>query len=521
MLIPTLLAGALLLAAGFWPNSVGWTCWFSLAPLYWAGDDRPPREAFALGWLFGAVGWAAGMYWLAPTVGKFLSVPPLVGFALFAGICAWHGLMTGAITAAVSALTPPLARRSGRPALALALVAVSATVAADGWFPAIFPIRFTNTQYFHLPMVQSIDLLGTGLTACLLASFNVALYLALRRRGWRFLAVMVALVGLNEAYGLLRMRAVDAEVRRLLAEGRGLRVAVIQSAIPIWRKSDPGSLAENLGTQAGLTARALESGPADLVIWPETTYGRHLAYRREAGRAVDATLDKEPFAARISKDIPGGAQVLLGALGGPEDETGDGWRYNTAFLKAPGGELLGVVEKRVRMPFGEYFPLGRWLPSFYRWSPRTRKILAGREQRLLTARDGMRLGVLVCYEDLHPDYARAYAALGADLLVNMTNDAWFGKGAAPEQHLRMAALRAIESRRFLLRAVNTGISAVVDPAGRILARIPGERRDVLTETVVPMQLKTLHTSAGRGLYLLSAALLVLFLGLRLREARSS
>ena len=168
------------------------------------------------------------------------------------------------------------------------------------------------------------------------------------------------------------------------------------------------------------------------------------------------------------------------------------------------------MEKRYLMPFGEYIPLGTWFPSLYRLSPRTKLFTSSPEQRLIPGPKGARIGVLICYEDMIADYVRGHVRMGANLLVTMANDAWIGDGAGPETHLRLSALRAIENRRTLLRAVNTGVSAVIDPAGRIVRRLDVQARGTLSAPVALLDLRTPYQTIGELFYHLAA---LLWLGL--------
>ena len=499
---------AALLGAAFWAGPMGPCVLFLIAPLLLLVRGRTPGQAFLLGWLFGSAAWAAAIYWLAGTAAAFLRMPWPLGVLLLGLICAVGGLM-GAVMA--SGL-----RWLGGGYASSALACAVLLVAIEGYMPAIFPFRFASPLQAHLPAVQSAELFGGAGLAALVALCNAAVCVLVdsRFKRWGFAACMAALLAGNELYGLLRIRQVDARLEEL--KPRALRVAVLQAAIPIWRKSDPASFRANLESHAALIDKALAGGPVDLVIWPETTYGRDLDYREAWGEPLAPEIAGRPFAERMAEDAPQRVPMLMSALARTRDPATGGVRtYNVAFLKGAGNEFLGMTAKRLRMPFGEFMPLGDVFPVLYRWSPRTRRIAKGRAQRLLTTREGVRLGVLICYEDLDAEYARRYVEAVADVLVNMTNDAWFGRGRAPEQHLRLASLRAVENRRYLLRAVNTGVSAVVDPAGRIRSRLAGGARDVLIDDAVPLRGRTPASRLGRWPYRLALLLLAL---LALRRA---
>ena len=141
--------------------------------------------------------------------------------------------------------------------------------------------------------------------------------------------------------------------------------------------------------------------------------------------------------------------------------------FNSAYLIDPAGQVAGRYDKVHLVPFGEYVPLRSWLPFLGKMVPQAMDFSAGQTGQLL-AMNGTRLGVQICYEAIFPSLCAAMVRQGGDVIINITNDAWFGKTAAPGQHFAMAVVRTVENRRSLVRAANTGISGYVDPAGRVL-----------------------------------------------------
>ena len=142
--------------------------------------------------------------------------------------------------------------------------------------------------------------------------------------------------------------------------------------------------------------------------------------------------------------------------------------HNSAYLITPAGQVAGKYDKVHLVPFGEYVPLKRWLPFIHKMVAQVGDFKAGRRGNTLQWQH-QRIGLLICYEVIFPGLARAMAQNGAHLLVNITNDAWFGRTSAAYQHFSMAVFRAVENRRSLARAANTGISGFIDPCGRRLA----------------------------------------------------
>lgn len=524
---PWIEAGALagssmLLGAAYSTGPHGILAWLAYVPLFWIIEDDRPGDAFWKGWLFGAAGWSVGIGFVVPGLLEFLPMPAVILTFAFAGLCAYHGLMFGILAWLVRVLAGRGGSRDGLRPAAWMLAAPAAMAVIEAHYPMLFPEVLANTQYFHLPAVQSLDLFGAAGLTWLITGFNAAAYLALR--SWRErtaeggrvillpLAIMTALAIVNEGYGLFRIPRVDALTAASFSAGRSSRVAVIQGDVEVPRRFDGELFRRNLNIQNRLTREAISRGPADLIVWSESSWTpcREVLFDRESGYWADPEIDGRPLAEVLAEEIPHETDVLLGAVGEVRSGPLRGRRYNLAFLKSPSHELAGSVEKIHLLPMGEFVPFGRVLPSLYKLFPRSHRLSAGDRQKLLAAKDGARIGVSICYEDLIAPHSRRYSALGADFLVNITNDAGFHHEAAMRKHMDLAALRAIENRKFLLRAVNSGISAVIDPVGRVTASLSPDERGVIVRDIARMDVPTLYGRTGRLLYhLAAAALLVL------------
>ncbi|WP_345461909.1 apolipoprotein N-acyltransferase [Deinococcus carri] len=235
------------------------------------------------------------------------------------------------------------------------------------------------------------------------------------------------------------------------------RTAVLVQGAIDPRVKAQGRTLEELNVYLGLTRRALGRGPADLVVWPETASPLPASDPRVLGPLRNL-----------------GVPVLLGA---PGDVPGQA--RNSAY--GVDGRVTGRQDKRVLVPFGESLPFAKALGFLYTpllsrlGMPGYISATPGRALNVLPLRD-LRAGVSICYESVFPALSRQTVRAGANLLVVMSNDAWFGRGPGAEQHFRLGRLRAIETGRYLLRAGNDGVSAVVDPWGRVVFRAPrGER----------------------------------------------
>jgi apolipoprotein N-acyltransferase len=185
------------------------------------------------------------------------------------------------------------------------------------------------------------------------------------------------------------------------------------------------------------------------------------------------------------------------------------YNYNSAFLLSPSQKVAGKYDKIHLVPYGEYIPLKRFFPFINKMVAGIGDFSSGDSISLLGLPEAS-FGVLICYEIIFPDLTRRFVKQGAQFLVNITNDAWFGKTSAPHQHLSMAVVRAIENRRYIARAANTGISAFIDPTGEIKSATGLFTESFLTGTIGIMDMKTFYTTYG-DVFALISSLLSLFM----------
>ncbi|MFA5139277.1 MAG: apolipoprotein N-acyltransferase [Elusimicrobiota bacterium] len=496
----------------FGPFDIGWFSWLGLVPFFWATQDQEPDAAFGWGWVFGCAAWSTGLLWFRSTVVRLLNMSPAAGSACFGLLCAYHGLMFAAAAWAVRRLSQALERRlSLSREAALLACATPVMVAVEGFFPQYFPAAMANAQFWHPAVLQSLDLFGTAGICWLAISFNVCVYLLLRpgRTAWRAFGVCAALVLANEAYGLMRIRQVDAAVEAARGSGRRLRVALIQGAVPRDERNVPECFERNLGVYNALTARALESAPVDLVVWPQDAYERVLEFDASDARRRSPSIAGVPFPEAFRRDFPHRVPALLGvkaAVRGPGSRTR---RYAATCSVSASGDFLSFSAKRHLTPFSEFTPFGRQFPALNRFRPKNFSGLSRGRENILVAEGGTRVGAYICYEELLSGPARRYSRSGAELLAAITRDDQFAEGDGMELHFRASLLRAIENRRFLLRSSTSGVSAVADPVGRVSRRLERSERGFLVEDAFPLDLRTLHSRIGDLFHWLGAVIAAL------------
>jgi apolipoprotein N-acyltransferase len=310
-----------------------------------------------------------------------------------------------------------------------------------------------HSQYRMLPLIQIADITGVYGITWLIVLANVVLYRVLRALSGadvpypvKSAVVLVITLTATLFYGFSRLNGPEA------ASGTPMRVALIQGNIPQDVKWSPAFRDETVSIYERLTREAGKGG-VDLVVWPES--------------AVPFFFQDEPQQAERIRGLARELNAWL-LLGSPAHELRNDRNtlLNSAFVIAPGGETVARGDKLHLVPFGEYVPLKRLLPFVDKLVVGIGDFSPGEHATPLNI-GRTQAGLLVCYEGIFPELARDYVRNGARILVNITNDAWYGRSSAPYQHFSIAVFRAVETRTPLLRAANTGITAIIDQNGHV------------------------------------------------------
>ena len=506
--LPAAATGALLWAS-FFPLALGLLAWVALVPFCLLVFARASGGRLFLASLVG------GLVFFVPALQWVRVAHPMMYLA-------WVGLalLCALYFPLALFLTRRLVLRGVLPLVAALPVVWTVLEFVRGTFLGGFAWYFlAHSQHDFLPVIQVADLTGVYGISFAVALVNAFLASAVLRSGAvrRFLRTDPAAPVPGERG--LRLAAVGTTLLLALVLGYGVyrlehepfeagpRVALIQGNIPqavrnARNDADQEEARKAVGnmykhhTDLANTA-ALRRPPPELIIWPETSYPWTWVMR--APDAGGAQTEEEAAAwgaleGEVRKDFAGMARawrayVLLGLNSLESRPGGKTVKYNTALLIAPSGEPVDVYHKMHRVPFGEYVPFKETLP-FMRWfTPYDYEygIEAGGSWTRFPVEDDGRtyhFGVLICYEDSDPTLARSYvpwnepdateaAERPVDFLVNIPNDGWFKGTSEHEEHLAISRFRAVESRRALVRAVNMGISAVIDGDGRVVA-LPGQ-----------------------------------------------
>ena len=453
-----LLSSALLFLASPGSFALPQLAWLALAPLFWGLDGQPPRRAALLGLICGVAYYLPLLYWIVIVLATYGQVSlPIAVLALI--FLAFYMSCYLAIFAFFCAKTGQR--------LSLLVFAPVCWVALDLVRARLFTgfpwMDLSYTQYNLPQLIQVADLAGHyGLTFLMVLTnaliFNLAASLVRRKATSppAFIAAAALLLLLASGYSLWQMQTMPTT----LAQAKRMEVAVAQGNIPQDQKWQPAFQRETIDTYLRLSQEMLAARKPQLIVWPET--------------ALPFYPYEHPLFLRLHSELtrPYRTFLLTGAPHREKISPDEPLSYtNSAFLLSPDGLVTGRYDKQHLVPFGEYIPL-RWLLGFA--SPLVETLGAftpGKSNAPLSCQNS-RIGVLICFEGIFPDISRKQAAAGANLLVTITNDAWFGRSSAPWQHLAMGVFRAVETRKTLVRSANTGISAFIDPLGRIEGASP-------------------------------------------------
>ena len=442
---------AALLAAPFLEPWFFPLAWFAFVPLFWAIDRaKTLRHAVLYGWLMGLVAHLIGFHWLTYTISVFGGLPFAVSCVVFVLYAALQGIQM--------ALFALLVRSIGFGPLLI--FPALFWVPLEFLFPLLFPWYIANSQVAFPWMIQTADLVGPYGTGFIVMWFSAALYHALftsaepRKKilplAYASLAIVVALV-----YGFQRLQSVGDE----MAGARKLSVGVVQGNVDIDMKWNPVLAQKNLDQHRQLT-NDLPAVP--LVVWPESAIEAIILERVQA-----LPLDVMPAFKSDRAYFIFGAKSFRGNPGRT-----DGKAFNTAFFTDSKGRILTRYHKQVLLAFGEYLPFAKllsWIPAL----PMADGFTPGPGPVVFHLPRAVRVAPLICYEDLLPDVVRKFVSeTRANILINLTNDAWYGKSVGPWQHLRLAQSRAIETRRSLLRVTNTGVTSLVNAKGELVKTLP-------------------------------------------------
>ena len=482
-----LLSGTLYFV-GFCGFGQWYLSWFCLVPVLLALDDESltGKEALGIAWFFGLIAHMGGYYWITYMLHRFGFLPIPVAMLGWVLLCVAQGSLLGVWGWGIHTLR----KRWNVP---LWIAAAPIMILAEWLWPALFPSYLSNSQFRQIWLIQSLEIAGPlGLTG--LMTFASAVLFQAHQWKWRGdrpfpirgAALLVALFIANLGYGIYATDAID---KRVAAVDETVKVGLVQANMGIYEKRSAPS--EGLKRHRDQSME-LQWQEADLIVWPESGYFYSIRKgTKNLKRRVMGQLQKPLLFGGLTIENPGKDQKY----------------FNSAYLLDGEGNVQGTYDKTYLLAFGEYIPFGDVFPWIYKLSPNTGKFTPGNHTRPIEL-DGIKYGVLICYEDILPGFVHKMMKHEPDILVNITNDAWFGDTHEPIIHLALATFRAVEQRRFLARSTNTGISAFVDPAGRIMSQTPTFERANLMADIKPLKGTTIYQNLGNWPGLASVILLL-------------
>lgn len=455
-LIRTLLLclfSAFLLILSFPRPELAYFAWFSFVPLFAAIDKLDRKSAFLFSYLTGVIFFLGTLYWVG-----YVNVFGLIILVLYLGLYfGVFGLVVNRFRSSFGAL------------ILVPCFWVSLEYLRSRLFSGFGWSVLGYSQYLNLSLIQIAKLTGAYGVSFLIIMVNVLIFQGIRGariilrkedssrgRPSSKLLIKVSIV-------LLVFISVFIYGRVQLSQKTAARIKVglVQANVPQEEKWDPAFKYLILEKYQALT-RLVSLERPDIIIWPETAVPGYLVDESEA-------LD---YVVSLAREV--GIPLLIGSpfLNNNSEV------YNSAFLVSGKGKILTRYDKMHLVPFGEYIPLGR----IFSFAAKIDRRLAGdhfsrgRDYTIFKMpsgghRPGVSFGVLICFEDIFPGLVREFARKGVDFMVNITNDAWFGRSGAPYQHTQALVLRAVENGIGIARSANTGISCIIEPSGKIARRI--------------------------------------------------
>ncbi len=492
----------ILMTASFPNIELHWLAWIALVPLMISLRGQSPNNGFRLGLMAGIVHYLTLMYWLVHTLMTFGHLPFYLSVPILFLLVCYLALYPAIFAAAFSwATTRPIVSLYFMPAIWAALEYIRS------FFLSGFPWEFLGySQYRWITLIQAADITGVYGISFVILSVNLSgfllwQYLSERKspNAWKIrravagcTSVTVLLVVYTLGYGQWRILDIDEK----MAKAPASNIAVVQGNIDQTIKWDPTFQLSTTEKYISLSKSVKPSRP-DLIVWPETSAPFYFLFNKvPTEMVIRGVRDTETsFLIGSPSFIP------------RNDKQAD--FFNSAFLIEPDGSVTEKYDKVHLVPFGEYVPFQQWFPFIGKIVEEVGDFQCGRKGQTLNW-GKFPLGIQICYEMIFPDLSREMVRNHAAFLINMTNDAWYGKTSAPYQHFSMAVFRAVENRRSLIRSANTGISGFIDPAGRIMATTPLFEEAVITRSLPALKMKSFYTRYGDVFALTCTAIGIFF-----------
>jgi len=484
------LFSGILLFLSFPKFGLGFIAWIALVPLLIALRHVVSIwTALFLGWIAGLTASVGILYWITHVVVNYGHLPMYLGVTIMIMLACYLSIFIALFAAGVVYLREKIPLYLVAPVLWICLEYIKSHLFTG------FPWENLGySQFNNIFFIQIADIAGVFGLSFLIVLLNTVFFEIIAERSkksFTLAAVVFLLWSCVYGYGILRINQID----KALKGAPGMDVSLIQGNIDQSIKWNENFQKETIDIYQELSLRH----PADhggLVVWPET--------------AVPFNFQDENDLQRQVRDVPVKTKswFIFGSMSYASGR-GETDYFNSAYLLSPQGDVRGKYDKVHLVPYGEYVPLRALFPFISSLTAGIGDFAEGKGFHPLIMGD-RKIGVMICYEAILPEAARAYKNAAAELLVNITNDAWFGTTSAPYQHLSMSIFRAVETRLYLVRAANTGVSAIVDPTGKIIAHTEIFKKDEIHGNIKFISLPTFYARYGDLLVGASFSCLVVF-----------
>jgi apolipoprotein N-acyltransferase len=453
---------------GWWPVAV-----LMPAVLIYLWDGAAPRRAAVLGFWFNVGTFSVGTYWLYISLRLIGHAPVPLALLLMAALAGIMGLYHGLLGWAVAKYLPPRGAVRWLVAIPGAWLFIewvrSWFLSGFGWLA----LGYAHTDNWLGGLAPVMGQFGLSLLTLMMAGALVTLALGQRRAHFAAAAVLAGIGALSFAF---------RDLEWTQPSGKPITIAVVQGAIPQDEKWLDGNLPTILDTFERLTVQA---HGADIIVWPESTIpdpiNYHVDYMRRVYQAASAT----------------GSALVMGAIRLQENpKTGEEEAFNSVVVWDPAAKDLGFYDKHHLVPFSEFFPVPGFIRSWLRLMDLPyASFNRGEAQQPPLDVAGQKVSLGICFEDAYAT-TQLKALRTATMLVNVTNDSWFGRSTARYQHLQISRMRAREAGRPMVRAANDGVSAVIGSRGEILVRAPEYEANVMRAELQPRTGLTPFTHLG-------------------------
>ena len=476
----------LLLTASFPKTGFDFLIWFALVPLIWGINQTP--NVFIMGCIAGFVHQITLVYWLHTAMHEYGHLPLITCIPLLILLCMYLSVYTGIFCVLLKHLCSKPTQLILAPFFWVTLEYTrSLTQFAFPWE------LLGYSQYLKLPLIQIADITGVYGISWLIVYFNisiVAFLLYTSRQKWNssqitiqsvylFLGGVILFFVIFLSYGIFRIYTIDKNITN---DSKQLKVSVVQGNIDQSVKWDESFRLTTVQKYIQLS-QPDKNNPSDLIVWPETAVPVYLQQETRLSEMLRQYIQNQSPA------------FLIGGLRYDRTINGNWSFYNSAFLLNSEFWVNKTYDKSHLVPYGEYIPFQTIFPFLRSLVEGAGQFTEGK-QILPLNWDQWSVGPQICYEILFPNLSSLLVQQGADVLVNITNDAWYGRSSAPYQHFSMVVFRAVENKRSIARSANTGVSGCINPFGKILVSSDIFTEEKLTCDLPILDEMTIYTKFG-------------------------